>query len=255
MAQANPPLTHALASVGKGFAGAKPSAKLRAQMSRAGYYNPSAVWIYLGAKTLLLVLGVTFLVVTMVLIHVPAIAKVVLVMLGTGVLYFAPNMIVEARRRRRFQDIQSHLPDALDLLEVCVSAGMGLDIAWNAVADEIRRVSPMLADEMALTDLEMHLGAPRAVALRHMADRTGGQDVNSLVALMVQTERFGTSVAATLQTFAATMRDVRSQRAEEMAEKTAIKLILPMVLFIFPAALVVVVGPAAITLAKVLSGI
>ena len=114
----------------------------------------------------------------------------------------------------------------------------------------------MLADEMALTDLEMtwlfrelFCASPHGRPHR----RTGRQF--PLVALMVQTERFGTSVAATLQTFAATMRDVRSQRAEEMAEKTAIKLILPMVLFIFPAALVVVVGPAAITLAKVLSGI
>ena len=144
-----------------------------------------------------------------------------------------------------------HLPDALDLLEICISAGMGLDTAWNAVADEVRHVCPTLADEMALANLEMHLGAPRAVALRHMAERTTCEDLSSLVAIMVQSERFGTSIASALQTFAASMRQVRSQRAEEKAEKMAVKLIVPMVAFIFPAVMIVLAGPAGITLSRI----
>ena len=146
-----------------------------------------------------------------------------------------------------------HLPDAIDLLEVCVSAGIGLDLAWNLVSDEIHRVCPMLADEMALTNLEIHLGSPQTVAMRNLAKRTGVQEISRLVAVLVQSERFGTSVADTLRTFAAAMREGRSARAEEAAERMAVAMLLPMILFIFPAVFVVVAGPAGIILAKMLS--
>src|SRR5205809_980064 len=106
-----------------------------------------------------------------------------------------PNLAVTLRRRKRTADVRSHLPDAIDLLEICVSSGMGLDMAWNAVCDEFRGVSGILADEMALSNLEMHLGAPRADAMRNMAKRTGVEDISSLVATLVQSERFGTSVS------------------------------------------------------------
>jgi hypothetical protein len=150
-----------------------------------------------------------------------------------------------ARDRRR-KNIRRHLPDAVDLIEICVSAGLGLDQSWNSVAEEIRRVCPTLADEMELTNLEISLGASRAVAMRHMAERTGAEDISSLVALLVQSERFGASIVDALRTFATTMRETWSRRAEEGAEQMAVKMLFPMVLFIFPALLIVMVGPAVL---------
>jgi tight adherence protein C len=125
---------------------------------------------------------------------------------------------------------------------------MGLEMAWNMVSNEIRDVGPTLADEMALVNLEVHLGAPRVEAMRHMADRTDAQEVVSLTTMIVQTERFGTSIADALLTTAATLREERSLKAQEVAERMPVKLLLPMTLFIFPALLVVLVGPAAIRL-------
>ena len=147
-----------------------------------------------------------------------------------------------------------HLPHAIDLLEICVSSGMGLEMAWNAVGDEVRRVSTILADEMALANLEMHLGADRASAMRHMAERTGAEEISSLVATLVQSERFGTKVADALRVFAESMRIERSQRAEEAAEKMAVKLLFPLILFIFPSMLIVCAGSAVIQIVQVLGG-
>jgi tight adherence protein C len=131
---------------------------------------------------------------------------------------------------------------------------MGLDSAWNAVSEEVRGVSKALADEMALTSLQLRLGASRSVAMRTMAERTAVDEIGSLVAVLVQSERFGTSISDALRTFAGSMRERRSQNAAESAEKTAVKLLFPMVLFIFPAVFVVTAGPAAITIYKLISG-
>jgi tight adherence protein C len=154
--------------------------------------------------------------------------------------------------KKRHDEIRRHLPEAVDLLEVCVSSGIGLDMAWNIVADEIQHVSTTLADAMALTNFEIHLGASRAEAMRRMATRTGVDELASLAAILIQTERFGTSIAAALRVFAESMREERTFTAQENAEKMAVKLILPMVLFIFPAVLIIVAGPAAIAIAKTL---
>ncbi|MCZ6652537.1 MAG: type II secretion system F family protein, partial [Planctomycetota bacterium] len=125
--------------------------------------------------------------------------------------------------------------------------------AWNAVSDEIRAVCDILADEMALTNLEVHLGAPRAAAMRHMADRTGAEDLTALVSTIVQSERFGTSIGDALKAAATSMREVRSQRAEESAEKMPVKLLFPLVLFLFPAVLIVIAGPAAIEWSNIIA--
>jgi tight adherence protein C len=175
-------------------------------------------------------------------------AKLVVVMMTSLGLFFVPNIIVSSRRARRAREIRRYLADALDLLEICASAGMGIDMAWNSVADEVRSVSATLADEMALTNLEIHLGAKRADAMRHMAQRTGAEELSSLVAVLVQSEKFGTSITDALRNFATSMRETRSQRAQETAEKMAIKLIFPMIAFIFPAAVMVMAGPAFISL-------
>lgn len=237
-----------LARISALFAAGKPSEGLKAQLAKAGFHDTSAAAIFLGAKMLLLIGGTILAAVLVLPLDLPA-AQHMALALGSGMLLsFTPNWVVRYIRSRRTEEIRRNLPDAVDLLEICVSAGMGMDMAWNSVGDEVRNVCPRLAEEMALTNLEMHLGANRTVALRHMVDRTGADDLGSLVAVLVQSEKFGTSISDALKVFAASMREARSQRAEEAAEKMAVKLLFPLVLFIFPPVLMVLVGPAAIHL-------
>ena len=237
-----------LGRIGKAVSSKEPSMSLREQLARAGFHHDSAPAIYLGSKFMLLIIamaGLTAAVLPIDSLILPV--RMLIILWGAGLLFHIPNLIVSARRARRRREIRESLPDAIDLLEICVSSGMGLDMAWNAVSEEIRAVCGTLADEMALTNLEVHLGAPRAVAMRHMADRTGAEDLAALVSTIVQSERFGTSIGDALKAAATSMREVRSQRAEESAEKMPVKLLFPLVLFMFPAVLIVIAGPAAIT--------
>lgn len=240
----------AISRLGESISRGKTSRTLKEQLAQAGYHDPSAPAVYLGAKMLLFVAGLAGAVAIFLPLGLSLPVKVVFVLSITGLLSFLPNLVVGIRRSKRRTDVQLHLPDAVDLLEICVSSGMGIDMAWNAVSDEVRRVSTTLGDEMALTNLEIHLGAPRADAMRHMADRTGVDDIASLVATLVQSERFGTSIADALRVFAESLREQRSLRAQEAAEKMAVKLLFPLVICIFPAMLIVVAGPAFITIYK-----
>jgi tight adherence protein C len=179
--------------------------------------------------------------------------KILIVLSGTALAFFIPNIVLGHIANHRCSTVRRYLPDVIDLLEICVSGGMGLDTAWNAVATEIRAVSPLTADEMALTNLEVLLGAERGEAIRNMAMRTNSKELESLVAVLVQSQRFGTSISEALRVFAQTMREIRSQRAEEMAEKMAVKMLFPMVIFIFPVVLIVSTGPAIMTLVEIFS--
>jgi tight adherence protein C len=241
-------LVRMLERVGAKVSGSGPSPALRQELARAGYPVNRAARMYLGAKMLLLFGGSAGLTVFLLPLDTPLPVKACLILAGGALLSFVPNLVVRIRREKRRREVRNFLPDSLDLLEVSVSAGMGLDMAWNSVADEIQTLSPVLASEMALTNLELHLGAPRATAMRHMAERTGAEEISSLVGMLIQSERFGTSVADALRTFAASMREMRSTLAEMAAEKMAVKLLFPMILFIFPAILIVTVGPAAVTI-------
>jgi tight adherence protein C len=176
--------------------------------------------------------------------------KIWLVSLGGIGPFFLPNLVVLARERKRREETRRYLPDVVDLLEICVSSGIGLDMAWNMVAEQIHHVSPVLATAMDLSNFEIHLGATRTEAMRNMAMRTGADQLSSLATILVQSERFGTSVAVALREFADSMREERRMTAEESAEKMAVKLIVPMVLFIFPAIIIVTIGPAAINIAR-----
>jgi len=246
-------LVTTVARIGSMVSSRETSSGLRKQMTKAGFHDRNAVTIFLGAKMFLLVAGLIVLGVLATFIEAPVGLKVLFAMGGATGLFFVPNILVQLRCRNRCAEVRHHLPAMIDLLEICVSGGMGLDMAWNSVADEIRTVSPLLADEMALTNLETHLGADRAVAVRNMAERTGADELSRLVAVLVQTQRFGTSVSEALRIFAASMRELRSQRAEESAETMSVKLLFPMILFIFPVVLVVAIGPACITLYQVFS--
>ncbi len=226
---------------------------LRQDLASAGLHNTSAPMIYMGAKMILLLSGMLFLLVLVMFLPLKNLpAKIAIVLCGASFMFFLPNIVVALRRQRRQMEIRHHLPEAVDLLEICVSSGMGLDMGWNMVADEIRRVSSTLADEMALTNLEMHLGASRVEAMRHMAERTGAEELSSLVAVLVQSERFGTSISDALKTFASSMREERSTIAQENSEKAAVKLLFPMILLIFPAMLIVIMGPATIQFSELI---
>ena len=225
---------------------------LSEQLTRAGFFSRSAPAIYTGIKMMLFMVGLIFVSMTVIPTKMYIITKITLIFFGGTVLFFIPNVkiLVECKKRRR--EISRHLPEAIDLLEICVSSGIGLDMAWNVVSEKIKSVSEILASTMALSNFEIHLGASRVEAMRHMAARTGVEELSSLAAILVQTERFGTSVGVTLQAFAKAMRDERNFGVEENAEKMAVKLLLPMVLFIFPAVFITIVGPAGIMIAKVM---
>ena len=240
--------TDILSRLGNLTAIGSPSVSLNEELAMAGYHGTSAAAIYMGAKALLL-LGLMLVLLVLVLpTEITPMLKMCVIVGVPLLASFIPNAYVRNRRIARRTEIRKHLADCVDLLEICVTSGMGLDSAWNAVTDEIRRVCQPLADEMALTNLEMHLGVSRAVAMRHMAQRTGADELSSLAAMLVQSDRFGTSVSDALRVYAQSMREDRSQRAQESAEKMAVKLILPMTLFVFPAVVLVMAGPAGLAI-------
>lgn len=246
-------IVRALASLGRAVSGKGPSSELRQRISQAGLTSPHAVPLYMGVKFAALLIGLTALVSIVSFIETTLAIRMLIVLGGTAIFFFLPNLILKQMAERRCAEVRRHLPDVVDLLEICVSGGMGLDTAWNAVAAEVRGVSPLTADEMALTNLEVLLGAERGDAIRNMAIRTGAKELESLVAVLVQSQRFGTSISEALQVFAQTMRELRSQRAEEQAEKMAVKMLFPMVIFIFPVVLIVAAGPAVLTLVDIFS--
>ena len=243
-----------LVKVGNIVSHGRSSTTLWEQMIQAGYLHPYAPAIYTGVKLVLFILGIVAGVFVVIALPetVEMSTRLMLVFLGGTLLFFLPNLVIIIRLRKRHDEIYRTLPQAIDLLEICVSSGLGLDMAWNIVADEVRQVSPVLASSMSLTNFEMHLGVGRIDAMKHMADRTGVDDLKSLAAILIQTDRFGTSISDTLRIFAQSIREERSFAAEEAAEKMSVKLLIPMVLFIFPATLIVMVGPAVLSLSKAL---
>jgi tight adherence protein C len=227
---------------------------LRQQLIHAGYRESSAVAIYWGAKVLLTagLGGLAFLVLRIVGAD-PA-RTFLAVGWGATLGWVAPGIHVRSRARARQKDIQRALADALDLMVVCVEAGLALNQALVRVAEEIRHVSAVTSDELTLVNLEIRAGVPRDEALRNLGDRTGVADLQSLVAMLIQTDRFGTSVAQALRVHSDTMRTKRRQRAEEAAAKTTIKLVFPLAFCIFPALFVVILGPALISIYRTLAG-
>jgi tight adherence protein C len=152
--------------------------------------------------------------------------------------------------KQRKQAIFLGLPDALDLLVVCVEAGLGLDHAMRKVSEEMRTSCGVISDEFQLSNFQLQMGMPRADVLHELGARTGVEDLRSLAAILIQADKFGSSIAQALRVQSDSMRTKRRQLAEEKAAKTAVKLIFPLVLFIFPGIFVVLVGPAAITIVR-----
>ena len=166
--------------------------------------------------------------------------------------WVAPEFWVQSRVRARQKRLRLSLPDAMDLLVICVEVGLGLDQALLKVSDEMRLVHPELSAELQMVNLEMRVGKTRIEALRELGHRTGLDDIKALIAILVQTDRFGTSIVQALRTFSDELRTKRRQRAEEMSAKVSVKMVPPLVFFIFPALMVVVLGPAVLTVLRVL---
>ena len=166
--------------------------------------------------------------------------------------FYLPDIWLRQKADKRKEKILNALPDALDLLVVCVESGMGLDSAIYRVAQEMRLNSPELSDELQLMNLELRAGKSRRDALKNLASRTNLEEINSLVTLLIQTDQFGTSMADALRIYSDAYRTQRYQRAEELAAKLPVKLLFPLVVFIFPALFVVLLGPAAISIYKAL---
>ncbi|HEU5041598.1 MAG TPA: type II secretion system F family protein [Gemmatimonadales bacterium] len=226
---------------------------LRLRLIQAGYPNPSAVPLFLGTRIVLpVVLGFGGMFLVFAAGYGMMMASLVTVW-GLGFGYVAPTFHVSMRRAKRMKEMQKALPDALDMLVVCVEAGLGLNQAMVRVSEEIERISRVLSEQLSLVNLEIRAGTAREEALRNLGERTGLDDLKSLVAMLIQTDRFGTSIATALRVQADTLRTKRRQRAEEAAAKTTIKLVFPLVLFIFPAMFVVILGPALITIMDALS--
>jgi len=225
------------------------------RLVQAGFWNQDAARIFFGTRVVL-TSGLVFTgLMVGALTDARLVATLVLGFWLGGLGWLIPSWYVLSKRQRRRSEIQLALADALDLLVACVEAGMGLNQAIVRVSEEGRNVSQALSEELTMVNLEIRAGKPRPQALRNFADRTGLEDIESLVSTLIQTERFGTSVGRALRVQADTLRQKRRQRAEEAAAKTTIKLIFPLVLFVFPALFVVILGPAVIQVVRALSGI
>jgi tight adherence protein C len=218
--------------------------KMQRMMIRAGYRRAEAVTAMRGAK---IILPPAFL--ALVFFTGFSQQSPVFIPMAAGCLgFFLPDLWLTWSIRRRQRKIRSGLPDALDLMVICVEAGLALDQALLRVAQELRIAHPELCEELDLVSAEMRLGKTRMDALRELGVRTGVDDIKGLVAMLIQTDRFGTSIAQSLRVHSDDLRGKRRQRAEEAAAKTTVKMVPPLVFFIFPALFVVILGPAVITI-------
>ncbi len=226
---------------------AKEMGSLRLRLVQAGYRRDEAVTIFFGIRVAFALL--LFSLFSSAIFTRP---NMLFALGALGLGYILPGMILARMAKRRAHRIRLSLADALDLLVVSVEAGLGLDQALTRVGAELAFAYPELSDELRLINLELRAGKPRAEALRNLADRTGVDDLSALVTMLIQTDKFGTSVAQSLRVYSETLRTKRRQRAEEAAAKTGVKMVFPLVICIFPAIWVVTIGPAAIKFITVL---
>jgi tight adherence protein C len=222
----------------------KSQSRAELMITRAGIRDQNAVLAIRGMKVLLPIVFVTIVYFTELYRSSPFLIFAAAVVAG----FVLPDMWILWKIRGRQHRLQKALPDGLDLLVICVEVGLGLDQAILRVADELQIVHPELSDELHMVNLEMRVGKTRIDALRELARRTGLEDIKALVAMLIQTERFGTSIAQSLRVHSDELRTKRRQRAEEMSAKTTVKMVPPLVFFIFPALMVVILGPAAVTI-------
>ena len=239
-------LKYALVSVGKLVSANTASSQSQLILLRAGFRRPEARLVIAGVRILLPVI-------LLAAAYFGGLyrGRAVLVFAGAALLgYMVPEIWFLRRVRARQHRLRVALPDGLDLLVVCVEAGLGLDQALLRVSQELQRAHREFSDELQLVSTEMRFGKTRTDALREFGRRTGLEDIKGLVTMLIQTERFGTSIAQSLRVFSEELRTKRRQRAEEMAAKISIKMVPVLVLFIFPALMIVVLGPAIVAIMR-----
>jgi len=223
----------------------------RRYLIAAGYRSDTALHVYYGAK---IVMAVCFFLASLVLRNYIAnpVGSIVIVGAVTALGYFGPNLVLEKIMGRRMESLRFALPDALDLLVVCMEAGLGLDQAIANVSRELKLTHPAVSEELGLVNLEMRAGKSRTEALKNLADRNPEPELRKLVATMIQADRFGTGIAEALRTHSDFLRVRRRQEAEERAAKVGVKLVFPIFFFILPAMLVVAAGPGILQMIQIM---
>jgi tight adherence protein C len=225
---------------------------LKSKLASAGFRSDVAPMVYSGLR----VASFLFFLVVSVAIFIPGRPLTFKTLQGpiimTCIGFYLPSIILWYLRKKRMEAIFLTLPDALDLLVVCVESGLGLDAAMRKVCDEMSEHAKVICEEFALANFQLQMGRPRREVLHDLGVRTGVDDVRSLAAILIQADRFGSSIAQALRVQSDSMRTRRKQIAEEKAAKTAVQLLFPLILFIFPGIFVVLVGPAAINIMETL---
>ncbi|HEY5311771.1 MAG TPA: type II secretion system F family protein [Pirellulales bacterium] len=224
--------------------------KLKMRLANAGFRGEAAASIFLGLKFSGLIAGLFLSGVTVLAIGQYTQKAIFNSILFAGGLFYLPELVLTYLASQRKQNIFLGLPDALDLMVVCVEAGLGLDQAMRKVAEEMKRTYKVICEEFSLANFQLQMGRPRAEVLHELGIRSGVEDLRSLASILIQADKFGSSIAQALRVQSDAMRTRRRQLAEEKAAKTAVKLIFPLVIFIFPGIFVVLVGPAAITMMR-----
>jgi tight adherence protein C len=218
--------------------------RLRRNLARAGIYTPSAVRVVTGFKLIMLCAGLA----GGYLVGITLDSLLLALPMGGLIGYMAPQVWMKLYIERNQKALTLALPDALDLMVVCVEAGLTIDAAMQRVGEELGLAHPALSRELGMVHMETRVGLARSEAMRNLAQRTGNAAVQSLVAMLVQADRFGTSIAHALRVHADSLRAARQAAAEELAAKASVKISFPLVLCIFPATFIVLIGPTAIQL-------
>lgn len=222
--------------------------KIRERLNYAGYRSEESVMVFLSLKFVAAAIGLFIGGGLSIFLSGFTTTALLRTLMCTGIFFFAPDVLLSLKAKKRKEKIFLGLPDALDLLTVCVEAGLGLDQAMRKVADEMAKTQPVISHEFAISNMEVQMGKPREDVFQDLGKRNGVEDLQTLASVVIQTDKFGSSISKALRVQSDAMRTTRRQIAEEKAAKTAVKLIFPLVLFIFPGIFVVLVGPAAITM-------
>jgi tight adherence protein C len=230
------------------------SSDTRIKLSNAGFNKTNSIPIFYASKSLSFLIFPFLTLIASILFNKNIQWEILyLTLLMTAAIgYYLPNALLEFLIRRRQRELFLVFPDALDLLRVCVEAGLGLDAAIERVGREIRIESVALSNEFSLLDLELRAGSSRSTSLKNLATRIGIEDIDSLVSMLIQADRFGTSIVESLKVYSHTLRTKRRLLAEEKAAKLPVKILLPLIFCIFPSLLTVLLGPAVINIARVL---
>jgi tight adherence protein C len=226
--------------------------KLQKQLLQAGYRSPEAATAFRAIQVTLFVTIPSLVVTACFLMNRSATDMALFGMIGAAAGFYLPRYILRKMISGRQQRITWGLADAMDLMVVAVEAGLGLNAALNRVGDELKDLHPDMHTEIELVNLEIRVGRSREEALRNLAERTGVEDIRSFVALLIQADRYGSSIAKAVRIFADSLRTKRRQRAEQISQKAALKLLFPLTMFLFPVIILVVLGPALLNLYDIL---